>query len=1307
MNAAELLNHLVERGTGRQAPDRPHTGGVVAMNGFEVAAALDPGESSMRARWRERVGRTAASYLLVADDPEQPGALRVLGPASVDSPIRSVEGAALARAVEQTIGMEHLEAVRHLAGEVIRLGGRGLHMEGLLSRHTVEVRFKENRARWGDAIRATADLRSSDDWREVITKLGYQIKQLARRGYLACLEGRPVAVVHPKNSPQAFTRLDAQGRPPEGLLVQDCLEGGAPYGLLAYKGRFRLFAAGSTQEWLDIDADLLDDERRPFLALLSPPYLAGGGLADLREEARQFGAALRKRLDQTIRSEAFPALASGLDRWTRDHAEDIGDDRRRAELEQASLTLLFRLLFILYAEGSGFLPMDNATYRRKSLTGLVSEAVESMDKLSENSTALWAQFVVLTKAMRLGNRAWDVPAYNGSLFAHSDFEGAELLERLVLTDPHFARLLRAVGWDSKEGRGIDYSSLEIGHLGHIYEALLSLRLSLTDCPLRYDKKKDRYVPDDAHPDVPAGGLLWQTDEGGRKAGGVYYTPAELVAHLVRGAVEPAFERHLSKVDNAAADDPAAAAEELFSFSVLDPACGSAHFLVQVVETLADMTVRFLAKTPLPSISADLERLRRGASADAEIDDAALIRRLVLKRCVFGVDVSPMGAEIALMSLWLASFVPGLSLSYLDRNVIVGNSLIGVADPETVGSEGTMWHDQLREALRDAIAAVARLADIYDRTPEEVDASRTADEESQTATAGVQRLFDLWTAGGFGVKGAREHVEANAQAVISGEDEAYGQRLVKQAIQLGELHRFLHWALAFPRVFDPERGKTGFDVVVGNPPWKEVTIKELEFYGRYLPGINGQTMPARKLAIHKLTTERPELLTLLDQQREKVLIQRKALASGEYASMGGTPDLYKYFCQRYRYLTREGGFIGVVLPRSTFINEGSEGFRGWIYNQTTVRRLDFLKNKRNWAFLNVEARSTVALVTAEVNRPPDDHCIEISGLATSIPTWNQQSLVAGALVPLTSFGPDWMTPAISSSDQAGLLSKIRIGNPFWGGTQHVINKAKFKIESKVSFPIYELSEKDSSLWLNPGAATVHRQLWKGESFGQYEPHGAKARKCPESSKVWEKVRKSQPGLTSRVKGLVTLTDRQTAVRYELERARVAFCKIRRADDSRTIIACLVPPKVFLAESAPYMIFVGGDELIQSAYLGVMNSLPFDWQARRFIERNVNLFIIESLIVPRLDDKDFDAVARNAARLSAVDDRFADFAAAAGVEVGPLDREERQRRLVEIDALVARAWDLTVDDLHVMFDDFTTDAVPEDYRVALTARLVELT
>ncbi len=170
--------------------------------------------------------------------------------------------------------------------------------------------------------------------------------------------------------------------------------------------------------------------------------------------------------------------------------------------------------------------------------------------------------------------------------------------------------------------------------------------------------------------------------------------------------------------------------------------------------------------------------------------------------------------------------------------------------------------------------------------------------------------------------------------------------------------------------------------------------------------------------------------------------------------------------------------------------------------------------------------------------------------------------------------------------------------------------------------------------------------------------------------------------------------------------MAFRDVTNRTNSRTVIASLVPPEVFLTNTSPYLAFVDGDETVQAACLGIMNSLPFDWQARRFVEIHVNFFILEGLIVPRLDDEDYEAVARCAARLSAVDDRFIDFARATGVRVGPLDQDERQRLLVEIDARVARAWNLTPDDLTVMFDDFTLDAVSERYRTDLLARLGEL-
>ena len=242
----------------------------------------------MRARWRARVGNSAVSYLLIADDSDTEGNVLALGPRTVQEPIRSVDCAGLAAVLEEAAPMAALDAVRHVAGEVVRLAGRGMVVHGLLTRHTLESRLHEEPGFQVFAAEALDGLRIDGDWRSVLRKIGYEIERLERRGYLARFEGRPVVVVHPKADPRDFMRLDDAGRPAEGVLAADCRALGARYGLLASRNRYRLFdcdPTASTAEWLDFDAELLGEARRSYLALLAPGYLAEGGLAELQADA--------------------------------------------------------------------------------------------------------------------------------------------------------------------------------------------------------------------------------------------------------------------------------------------------------------------------------------------------------------------------------------------------------------------------------------------------------------------------------------------------------------------------------------------------------------------------------------------------------------------------------------------------------------------------------------------------------------------------------------------------------------------------------------------------------------------------------------------------------------------------------------------------------------------------------------------------------------------------------------------------------------------------------------------------------------
>jgi hypothetical protein len=1296
MQAAELLDSLAALPGSR---DAGATNGISAsrlINGVEYARAVGVDERKLRAAWKRRRGGGAVPLLLIADDPEGEGRLRVLGP-QPEGPVRRIRAEALLDLISRTTRLPKLEAIRQVAQEVERLdteGVAGLVVRGLGSEHLFATRLPRTKC-WEMLKQLTQGL-STDGWREVLGGFGYEITSMPKRGYLASAEGKAVLIVHPRQSAERFARLDEAGRLPEGALIADCLAHGAPYGLLAAGSRMRLLRAtredaGSTTRYVELDPASMEPECLPLVGLLAPQFLASGGLEKLLVEARDFGSELRKRLDRSLRQDVLPVLGRELGRWAAESGRDIGDEKVRGELEAAALTWVFRALFLLYAESAGHLPMSNHTYASRSLTRIAQRAADELDVADPNAKTLWHDVRALVEAMRTGQSAWGVPAYNGALFAPDGFDGAEMLEAASIPDAALAPALVALARDPDDhDSGIDFSSLEIGHLGHIYEGLLSLRLSVADRDFRYEASSDRYVPaSDGEAEVERGELLWLTNEGGRKGGGVYYTRTELVRHLVREAVRPAFEQHLADVRARASRDPQGAAAQLFEFFVLDPSCGSAHFLVEVVEELADQIATLLGDLALPAIRDELDGLRTaaGSTYGAGIEDTALLKRLVLKRCVYGVDLSRMGAEIAKVSLWLGSFVPGLSLAYLDHNIQVGNSLIGVARPESItppaAEHGTLalFGDAISDAVAKAAAQAALLRAIEDRTPTEVDASREADTSLRDGVVAARQVLDLWVAEPLGLAGARDEALRAGNEIMRGEASPLGHT----AAELARRHDVLHWPLAFAEVFARER--PGFDVVVGNPPWEEVNVDELTFYAFYKPGLRAMPESERLKAIDGLLGERPEIDERIRAERQRLATMRAALGpESGYVAGPGNADLYEFFCQRYRELLRANGRLGVVLPRSVFLTKGSAAFRSWLFDQATPSRIDFLQNAGRWAF-DTHPQYTVALLAAERRPPTPDDALEVAGVAHSAAEFTAQSASPGLRLKRSALGPALEIPLLGSQADADLLGKLRSGSafPYGGGRWRC-------------FPVQgDFNEtSDRGLWQG---ASHGFPLWKGESFDQFDPHGGEARVCPASETALAKARKSRPGAGSLLAAEVSVASRRKAVERTIGRARVAFRDVSRATDSRTVRACLVPPEHFLVNSAPYLAFLDDDPCSEATCLGLMNSLAFDWQARRFVETHVNFFVLDGLRLPDIDDETFTELARAAARLSCPDERFADFAAATGVEVGPLDDEERTRLRAEIDACVARAWGLTDSELELVFADFTKDAVPPAYREAV--------
>lgn len=509
--------------------------------------------------------------------------------------------------------------------------------------------------------------------------------------------------------------------------------------------------------------------------------------------------------------------------------------------------------------------------------------------------------------MDKGDPALNVPHCNGGLFhipkpAKGAEPSADLGTRLLaahrLADCYVADAIRAMTFDPEadpnERRFIDYSALGVRHLGDVYEGQLEFRL-----------KQER-------PDQPV--VLEHTSRE-RKESGSYFTPHFIVEFIVAQTVRPVLERRLQGVDSllakwdkamewrkraqTTASVRAAQGEVedlsrrifdiLFWAKVLDPTMGSGHFLVHTVDELADRIVAFLAKHPGNPVITAIDRMRKAVLADLKaqrLDDREiariagklteinLIKRMVTKRCVYGVDLNPMAVELAKLSLWLDSFTLGAPLSFLDHHLKCGNTLIGTA-VETVESalEGGLFGTQFAGMLQ-ATELMRQVGELTDTTVAEVEESETKFGHARQALAPFIHIMDYWQAEPFGHTGARKalkHFGGQVGVLDHVTKPAQTQALEEAVNRTATAHRFFHWELEFPEVWyggGRRLDQPGFDAVIGNPPWV-----------------------------------RQETLTDL----------KKVLKSAFPSVYHGVADIYTYVLTRGLEVLKQGGRLGFILP----------------------------------------------------------------------------------------------------------------------------------------------------------------------------------------------------------------------------------------------------------------------------------------------------------------------------------------------------------------------------------------------------------
>ena len=934
-----------------------------------VQAGTSPSAASVRALWKRRhANRPSPLLLVILHGSPSSGLVAALCGPQGDAPtiVRDLDLGLAERIAQAALAEPNRHAaVRFLIDALGNIEAElpGLRNEGLLATHELRSGVVA-RHDWPSACQRGREMLGRRG-RELVEALGFSVEARDAATCVLRAEGTStaIAVFLDENETYEGAASRFRGNSPVSLALANADADRLPYVIITRGPQIRLYVAdkriigvgrkGRTETYVEANLVLLPEGSAGYLPLifganaLSPE----GSFEEILTNSRNFAAELSRRLRERVYTQVVPQLAGAIARRAGQGGSLAEEDL--AFIYEEALFVLFRLVFIAYAEDRELLPYGtNQTYRDHALKTRAQRLAERWNKegelgFDEHATDLWADAKQLFRSVDQGNSEWGVPAYDGGLFSNQPDVSpvGAAVDALELTNQEFGPALAALMVDlGDEGvyGAIDFRSLSVREFGTIYEGLLESNLSLAQTDLTLDST-GTYLSagtGDAVA-VAAGEVYLHNRSGARKASGSYFTKPFAVEHLLNQALEPALEDHLHRLtDLIESGDEPAAADGLFDFRVADIAMGSGHFLVDAVDHIEARLSSFLTTHPLPAVSEELERLRQVAferlgelGSGVEIEQAALIRRLVARRCIYGVDVNPIAVELARLALWIHTFVPGLPLSFLDRTLVCGNSLTGIGslDEAAQAIEGSspgsragtsLARDQIEQFLERARIPLQRLGRIADATPRDIEEAREAQQEAIEAVETADLLFDLAVAARLG--------QAEPLLVVS--DQAIRKhRNLAAALELADDLQALHFPVAFPEVF--LRGSAGFDCIVGNPPWEEATVEELGFRALRYPGLKSMTQAEQRRAIGELKDRRPDLVAEYEAHVTRAEAFRRVLLAGPYPGMGqGDPDVYKAFCWRFWQLVREDGHIGVVLPRSALSASGSAPWRETILDE---------------------------------------------------------------------------------------------------------------------------------------------------------------------------------------------------------------------------------------------------------------------------------------------------------------------------------------------------------------------------------------
>lgn len=584
---------------------------------------------------------------------------------------------------------------------------------------------------------------------------------------------------------------------------------------------------------------------------------------------------------------------------------------------QQLLRLIYRFIFLFVAEDRDLIPLPELSseikkrYEYYSLSRIRRLAGH---KRGTRHGDLWQGMLTTFKCLVKGEQNLGIPALNSFLFSQETLPDIHICH---LANDALLSAVRDLSYTEENRflRSVDYRNLGTEELGSIYESLLEL-----------------------HPELNSDSFIFnlKTYAGSeRKTTGSYYTHPSLIRCLLDSALEPLLNEAMKNPDPEKA---------LLNLKIVDPACGSGHFLIAAAHRIAKNIA--------------VVRTGEGEPPLTVLRDAL---RDVVTHCIYGVDINPLAVELCKVALWLESLDPRKPLGFLDHRIKCGNSIIG-ATPELMekgipddafkpiegdnpavatsirrknrgerqGQADLFTISEDRSDWREAASAYATWTSLPEDNIKQV--AEKAKEYEKLVDGSVIRqqheLADLWTAAFFWPMTTETYDTVPTQDKFRHlRDGAYvlDGKTSSQVKALAKEHRFFHWHLEFPEVFIKQHG---FDCNLGNPPWERIKLQEKEFFAQRDPEIaNAPNASVRKRMIAKLSDTNPALW--------KAFVSAKRMSEGEShflrqsgrypLSAIGDLNTYQIFAGLFRELLSNRGRAGLIVPTGIATDDTNKQF----------------------------------------------------------------------------------------------------------------------------------------------------------------------------------------------------------------------------------------------------------------------------------------------------------------------------------------------------------------------------------------------